>query len=363
MKFLLVSNMYPAIKSPSYGVFVRNIVDKLSEHEKISFDKAVISGKPTGILSKALSYLFFYIKAFILGFLGKYDFIYIHYISHSSLPILLLNLFNKKKIIINIHGGDVLQHDDVSNLAFKFKRYISKKVIDVADLIVVPSLSYSRLVIEQYGASKDNIVVYASGGINTNLFSPKKNFAKNKKLTLGYVGRLEPVKGVHLLTRVAKKLKDEGIDFHLSITGNGSLKESLLSEINRENLESYISYQEQKIQSELPDLYRSFDVLIFPSKAESLGLVGLEAMACGCPVLGSNIDGIKNYLQPEYNGLIFREGDVNDLFEKILLIKSLSSTELQTISENSVKTASQFESSKQTEILINSLIECCNRDK
>lgn len=359
MNFLLVSNMYPSIKSPSYGIFVKNIVDKLLEHESISFDKAVIQGQPINIIFKMFNYLYFYINAFLKALFVRYDFVYIHYISHSSLPILYLNLFKKQKIVINIHGGDILQHDDVSNLTFKFKRLISSMVIEVADLIVVPSKSYSKLVIEQYGADKNKIVIYASGGINTNLFSPKEHFVKNKKLSLGYVGRLEPVKGVLLLIHAAKKLKDDGVNFHLSITGSGSLKGKLLSEVYNNNLESYISFNEQKVQSELVGLYRSFDVLLFPSKSESLGLVGLEAMACGCPVLGADIDGIKNYLVAGFNGLLFKEGDANDLFDKIQLIKKLSNGELQILSENAVKTASNFESSKQTELLISSFIKYC----
>lgn len=89
-------------------------------------------------------------------------------------------------------------------------------------------------------------------------------------------------------------------------------------------------------------VYQTFDFLIFPSESESLGLVGLEAMANGVPVIGSDISGILTYLRRNENGFIFIAKNQNDLFKKINESTRLSVEEYVTLSENAIKTAERF---------------------
>ena len=59
------------------------------------------------------------------------------------------------------------------------------------------------------------------------------------------------------------------------------------------------------------------DVFVFPSREEPLGLVGIEALTCGLPVIGTEIGGIKDYLVDNFNGLLFEPQNSNQLAEKI----------------------------------------------
>ena len=57
---------------------------------------------------------------------------------------------------------------------------------------------------------------------------------------------------------------------------------------------------------------------MFPNKKESLGLVGIESLACGVPIIGSNIPGIQSYLVDNFNGLLFKSGNIEDLSKKLM---------------------------------------------
>lgn len=80
----------------------------------------------------------------------------------------------------------------------------------------------------------------------------------------------------------------------------------------------------------LPEIYCTLDLFIFPTcLEESLGLVGLEAMACEVPVIGSYIGGLKDYIKDKENGFFFTPGNAEELSNKIELYLSLSSSEKQ----------------------------------
>lgn len=91
------------------------------------------------------------------------------------------------------------------------------------------------------------------------------------------------------------------------------------------NLLEYCSYLGPKTHQELNELYHQADVMIFPTMLyESLGLVGLEAMACGCPVIGSNIGCLPEYVKDGVTGFLFESGNSHELADKIINFYELS---------------------------------------
>lgn len=77
---------------------------------------------------------------------------------------------------------------------------------------------------------------------------------------------------------------------------------------------------------------------------ESLGLVGLEAMACEVPVIGSYIGGLKDYIKDKENGFFFTPGNAEELSNKIELYLSLSSSEKQKMTEAAKRKAQRYAS-------------------
>ncbi len=107
-----------------------------------------------------------------------------------------------------------------------------------------------------------------------------------------------------------------------------------------------VSYIGPVRQTELPAVYRSFDVFVFPTvrAAESLGLVGLEAMACGVPVIGSNTGGLTGYISHGENGFLFEPGNVKELADRIVMFCNLARSERQALSQQAIRTARSYDS-------------------
>ena len=121
-RILVVTNMYPSSKHPHYGIFVKNSVEILKD-EGFSIS-LVCKKKEEFILNKILAYIVFYVKSIHMGLFGKYDVIYVHYVSHCALPVLIVKFFRKGiHIVANVHGNDIVPETE------KDKKYIrlSKK--------------------------------------------------------------------------------------------------------------------------------------------------------------------------------------------------------------------------------------------
>ena len=281
---------------------------------------------------------------------NSHDLIYIHYANHSLLPFLILRRMSKKSIV-NFHGSDLFP----DNLFKKFLKKITKGLIKDFKGVVVPSEYFKEEVVKQFGISEKKIFVSPSGGIDLSLFSSTKNKRSNEnEIIFGYVGRLDKGKGFELLIPLALKLKTQGFKFKFHVIGGGSLLELYKEQVKQQDLSLCFNFFGMQPQNKLPNFLRSMDVFIFPSyrKGESLGLVGVEAMACGVPVIGSNIGGIATYVKENYNGFLFEVGDVNSLIMKVLQFISLDDEERKYLSENAIFTAKEYDSQHVNENMI-----------
>lgn len=343
MKYFLISNMYPTKDFPGYGSFVKNACDGLDKLGLIISTKSIICGKPNNKLSKLFSYIKFYISIIISFFFKQYDFIYIHF-PNQAIPLLrILYKFKQPQIIINFHGEDLIYEESgytgyLGRLTEAFCRYY-------ATGIVVPSEYFKNIVINKRLIDADKIVISASGGINSKVFFYKPT-CPSKNLHIGYVGRLEEEKGIQVFLNVCNLLNKENIEFKATIIGYGSYLENAKEFLNKNNLSSFVSLIGGVEQSKLGHYYSSFDLLIFCSRAktgESLGLTGIEAMACGVPVLGSDSGGIKSYVKDDYNGwLVPLQNTEEAIIHIINKYISLSSSQKDLLTKNCLATASNY---------------------
>ena len=134
------------------------------------------------------------------------------------------------------------------------------------------------------------------------------------------------------------------MDAKLVIVGEGNLEEKLKKQA--EPLGDKVQFLGSKTHQELKEIYASADVFVAPSVTaedgdkEGLGLVLLEAMASGLPVVGSESGGIPEIVRDGYNGFLVPERDVRQLAEKINLL--LSDVDLSAeLAQNGIKTAAE----------------------
>ncbi len=109
-------------------------------------------------------------------------------------------------------------------------------------------------------------------------------------------------------------------------------------------------------QDLIPDLYRSTDCWIVPSTSEGFGMPGLEAAACGCPIVSTRCGGPEDYVDEGVNGYLVDVGDENAMAEQLIRVLQLDDDEWSTMSENSAQMAKRFDWDKSAEILENAML-------
>lgn len=344
-KIFLISNMWPDKESPGYGSFVKNLTNGFVKNGLEIVNKALIIGRPSLKFEKLKSYSKFFLQI-IKGFSsGGFDLIYIHF-PNQAIPILkFLYLFKRPKLIVNYHGEDLLYEEKgyLGILGKMTDKFVSKN----AFRIVVPSEYFKKIVDKRGIIDADRIIVSPSGGISEDIFYPSdsfipKSFSKENPMRIGYVGRLESGKGIYSLLNVISELTSSGFPYKATIIGYGSLEQEVKEFIKNDKYAENVTYIPRMPQNELGEVYRNLDLLIFPSKEESLGLTGIESMACGTPVIGSNTKGIATYLRDGYNGFQISPERPSEIVEKIINYTELPPDQKIKMRENCIATGRKF---------------------
>ncbi len=169
-----------------------------------------------------------------------------------------------------------------------FRNFLIRKFLSYADYIFVPS-DFARNKFLEYGYSKDKVKrIY--NGVDLKKFTPEKEKKMSEKIKIIFVGRPTKKKGVEWLKEVFNKLKSEKLPVELEIIGG----------------ENEVKYDE------LPKHYQDADVCVQPSLVhETFGLTLVEAMACGLPVIASNMGGMPEILGDD--GVVVKPGDFGEL--------------------------------------------------
>lgn len=333
MRVLIVSNMYPDTDHPSYGIFVKRFTDQLEELN-IHYDLSVMR-KKNGKLKKVINYFLFFIISFFKCLFYSYDIVYIHYASHSSIPVLWASNFKKFRVYTNVHGSDVVP---INKNQEKFQKY-TEKILKKSEKIIVPSEYFENLVSEKYNIPKDEIFIYPSGGIDINIFKPfsaeKINELKikykinNEYSTFCFASRMIASKGWETLIKAINVVYQKGLKFNILMVGSGPDDIECNQLIKEYNLEKIVKRFPLLPQNELAEIYNVSDAFIFPTRGESLGLVGIEAMACGVPVIASNNTAPKYYIKDGVNGFKFPFGDYKklaDILERFIRNKNIDTS-------------------------------------
>jgi len=157
--------------------------------------------------------------------------------------------------------------------------------------------------------------------IDTSVFTRKLSRANNEKLQIGFIGRLNPSKGLHLLLK-ALEISNLYKQINLEVVAipDASELEYAVGQQNRFKALNYTGWFENKTHAELNDIMENWDLLVFPSFHEVAPLTVLEAFAKGIPVLGSNIPAIAGMIDEGKNGYIFETGNKVALAEKLFFV-------------------------------------------
>ena len=354
-KILVISNLYPSKQDTSYGTFVALFVQELqncSTHYKI--DLCVIRGRTTSKICKLLKYFWFYLSMTLRILFHRYELIYVHYITYSSIPLLFLSKIKKLNIVFNIHGDDLLTK---SKVAENVLQAVHKLLIN-SKLVVVPSEFFKDILIDKFKDIRlQNIFVSPSGGIEKSFYN-EMIAPVQSPFTIGYVSRIDTGKGWDVLLRAIQDIYKE-YPIQVKIAGTGRQVEELKHMISTLNLSHIVTYYGSLSHAELPQFYANLTLFVFPTTLkESLGLVGLEAMAASKPVIGSAIGGLKSYIKDGYNGFLIPPGNSKRMGECIVNYINFSDERKLEMNRNAFKTAQLYQADVVTKKLIVRLMQC-----
>ena len=345
MRILVVSNMYPNKKYPSYGVFVKSFCDSL-DSLGIKYSSAVMY-KANNKLEKLFRYVIFYITTFFKTLFFRFDIVYVHYASYSSVPVLFARKFKRVKVYTNLHGSDVVPENDKQRKMIKYTRM----VLDISDKIIVPSEYFRDYVSDKFGVLHEKIYISHSGGVDSTVFHMHKKDGNSEIFKIGFVGRLSYGKGWKTLLDAIRKLSI--LNYEVVIVGNGSEEKAMLEYINKYKLGSRIKKFDLLPRHSLAKIYQQLDLFVFPTEreGESLGLVAIEAMACGVPVIASDFAAPAYFVKNYYNGFKFEKGNSAHLASMIEEFYNLPAEKKLKLQDGAISTAREYETNKVTEDL------------
>jgi len=167
-------------------------------------------------------------------------------------------------------------------------------------------------------------VIY--NGVDTKRFAPSREtrIAMRRKLALpeesfvvGAVGRLVPIKDHQTLLKAAALLSGSGIDVRVLLVGSGPERERLQGRAT-DALEGRVCFAGDS--DRVAEMLNAMDVFVLPSLGEGMSNTLLEAMACGLPVLATNVGGNPEIIENNVNGCLFAPGDAEWLASKLKLL-------------------------------------------
>lgn len=276
--------------------------------------------------------------------LPEFDLVHAHWL----IPQGIVQAFLKKPYIVTGHGGDI------TSLNKGILRSLKIKALRNAQNITVVS---EFLKAEVQNLVPECVPEVISMGVDTERFGKQfyqeDYFKQGERKVVLFVGRLVEVKGVTYLIEAMKN-----VDALLVIAGDGPLREELMRQA--EEQKEKIQFIGSKTHDELRVIYASADVLVAPSVLasdggkEGFGLVMIEAMASGIPIVASNSGGIAQLIQDGYNGLLCEEKNtvqLADNIQKVLGNEQIRNQLLQGAKETVAKYDYQNIAAKYKQIL------------
>jgi glycosyltransferase involved in cell wall biosynthesis len=192
-----------------------------------------------------------------------------------------------------------------------------------ADFVITVSESTRQDAIRLLNLSPDRVITVQHGVDRA--FRPINDIEFGKRVTnkyrlpgkfILYVGLIEPRKNLPLLINAYKKLVDDGTDHNLVLVGRfGWIFDEVLQQIEKLNLTDKVILTGYVEQVDLPMVYNLCDLFVYPTLYEGFGLPALEAMACGIPVITTDVSSLPEIVGEA--GLLVSPNDVEALFEGI----------------------------------------------
>ncbi len=226
-------------------------------------------------------------------------------------------LFTDKSVIKEYVSSNSFIEGVANRYSWSYARFFYNK----CDVVTAPSSAIEEL-LHKHKILNTRVV---ENGVNTRLFNTGVDGSAVRSALLGakgskkkivmYVGRISPEKKLDVLIEAARLLRKSDLLF--AIVGSGPSLEHCRRMVSRYGLGSMFKFLGFIDNCSLPVYYAASDVFCIPSTFETQGIVSIEAMACGKPVVAADYLALKGLVKDGYNGEKFAPNSPKDCAEKI----------------------------------------------
>ncbi len=256
-----------------------------------------------------------------------YDLVHSHYWLSGRVGKWLQDSLNVPHIMMFHTLGAIKNSTGVGEEEPELRIATEKQLIKSCDRIIASTEREKHELVHFYDAFPETIEVIPCG-VNLDLFQPmdkvyarqQLNMDHNEGLVL-YVGRFAPLKGINRLLEAMTYLQHINRRIRLFIIGGDSHNEPEFQKLQRLtkelDLQDTVTFVGRIEQTDIPTYYSAADLLVVPSYHESFGLVALESLACGTPVVGTNVGALESIVREGETGSVLPNATPGLLANKI----------------------------------------------
>ncbi|UTB33262.1 MAG: glycosyltransferase family 4 protein [Methanobacterium sp. ERen5] len=352
MKIGVITSAYPEHEDDPHGIFVHRLMREVCKRGHEVHVLAPYTGDKTeyqldGVNVQKFNYFYpkryqklagrsgmidnvkegFFVKIQFLSFiifnviqscrkLKDMDVIHVQWPIPNGLGALFLKWIYRIPYVSTVYGEEVyLSKRYHVTLILKFLLHWSSNIIMISNATYKAGLNIGL------SGHKMDIIPF---GVDTSFYKPMdvaKDYEIFQILSVGYL--IERKGFMYLISSIKEVLKKHE-NVRLNIVGTGPQEQQIKNHIHELGLEGYVKIIGNISDKKLLNLYNTSDLFVLPSiidsqgNTEGLGVVLIEAMACGLPVIGSNIGGITDIIQDRKTGLLFPQKDTDELSKLII---------------------------------------------
>lgn len=253
--------------------------------------------------------LFYFQEALLLAqslLINKISHLHNHFGDSSGTVSMLAGKLSDIPYSVTIHGPHIF---------FEPQEWaLREKVKHSAFIVCISHYCKSQVMLFSDQADWHKLkIVHCGVDISEYVFAPKANPGEDKPVNMLYVGRLAGEKGVPILLQSLVELKNQGLQFHLTLYGDGADRKLLEQLVSSHGLNVYVTFAGFADQQTIRNALTNSDLFILPSFAEGVPVSLMESMAIGVPVIGTYVGGVVELITPEYSGLVVSPSDIDGL--------------------------------------------------
>jgi D-inositol-3-phosphate glycosyltransferase len=255
----------------------------------------------------------------------QYDLIHSHYWLSGLIGQQLQSLWQVPQAVMFHTLGAIKNNLGIGEPEPELRIESEREVIKSCGRIIASTSEELQALAKLYHASTEKITVIPCG-VNLGTFQPIDKQQARRELGLDhqkiilFVGRMDPLKGLEQLLVALTHMDGEKPPTLVVVGGDGQARSQIraaLDMVGELHIEERVKFFGSVAQSRLPLFYSAADVCAIPSYYESFGMVALESLACGTPVVATDVGGMKNIIRNRQTGSILDNNSPRNLAEEI----------------------------------------------